>query len=117
MAGSYVIDPVSTGRILIYDSDIRRASSIKELLRERGYLCKLAETPSICLQMIKTKDYNLLFIGDLDDNLKLFRIVDEAKKAGVELHHYGLEDAGDVSVMDLIRKIENLIIMSQHAAN
>jgi hypothetical protein len=107
---------VYSGRILLYDIDCGYSNMVAESLRYRGYICSVAGSKSDCLRLIGSRDFKHLFIGRCEDNLRLFDVIDCAKRNNVDIHPYDAhETEATGQVTRIAHQIENIILLSRYS--
>jgi hypothetical protein len=105
------------GRIILYDAVADRASQLSRRLRDMGYLSDSAGSVPECMRMIAADDYWHLFIGRVEDNLTLFKVIKLARGRRMEVTYYDVLDGvdGAASAGKMLSTIENAIILSKHS--
>jgi len=107
------------GRILLYDANASFASELSEKLRDRGYVCSIADSAALCMRELENGYFKHLFVGKVEDNLRLFDVINQAHLRRVMVSPYDLfegEDKGAL-VKKVLGHIEKTIILANHTKN
>jgi DNA-binding response OmpR family regulator len=110
------VSPVFNGRILLYDVDKNLAEGLCESLKGRGYLCTAVHSAENCIREINSSDTQILFIGETEDELKLFDVVRHAQNRGIDVHTLDKLDYQETEkrINKTLHQIESTIIIQAH---